>query len=292
MRTINWDNIARKWWKRMKYSTKWHSRYIKFKFYQFSAELQWKLEFSATILKIHFTERVNVLENLNHISILNWVASKKLKNFSLCYTLSLSKARTTKLCSSFRFIIWPEKQNSVTRNWGILKYFEKKWKLSWEMPSWIHEKSALFTTVSEYISVERALILLLWQIVVFSISADQRLSSNVQRSIRTETSLLGAEILWDLNPVLFKLFVVLLMFFRKKMYFYSYRLKTEVKILIFEFTIKKKIQPETRFVVFLTKAFFNSSFIIFEIFLPKYVGIQHIFEKINDSFFIKSSKLI
>ena len=47
-------------------------------------------------------------------------------------------------CWSLRFTNWPQNQNLETSKW-----FEKKWKLNWKMSSWIHEKSTLFTAVSE-----------------------------------------------------------------------------------------------------------------------------------------------
>ena len=37
---------------------------------QFSAKLQQELKFSATILKVHTTEREGAFENLNHITFL------------------------------------------------------------------------------------------------------------------------------------------------------------------------------------------------------------------------------
>ena len=42
----------------------------KFKLSHFSAELQQKLKFSATIFKVYYIKRENAFENLNHVSFL------------------------------------------------------------------------------------------------------------------------------------------------------------------------------------------------------------------------------
>ena len=77
MGTINCDNIVREWMAFQVLKKKEIS--------QLFTELQRKLKFSKTILKLHSTKRKKVFENLNPISLLTLVAPKKPKNLNYFY---------------------------------------------------------------------------------------------------------------------------------------------------------------------------------------------------------------
>ena len=95
--------VVRKWWKRIKWLTKWHPSYLKkIKIPHFFAELKQKLKFSAKILKVHSTKRENTFENLNHISFLIWVY-KKPQKFEFVISMARKKSELIILYCSLLF---------------------------------------------------------------------------------------------------------------------------------------------------------------------------------------------
>ena len=133
-----------------------------------------------------------MLWKLEPYQFFHLASNKKPKN-----SLPRKKVNKYFFIDYFYSAIWAENWNSKPCNWGTLKYFEKKWKLKWKISSESTKNqrcSKLFQRQSALFGADFAA-LKTWFLSSDQswISALQRLSGNVQRWIRTETTVIISE---------------------------------------------------------------------------------------------------
>ena len=151
------------------------------KFSQNSANWQQKTRVFATILKIHPYKRKIVFEKLNHVCFVTWAVTNNPKIQVWGKSLACTNMEQVNFCCSL-LVICAENQNYVTGNWGISKNLEKSKKKNKNCHSELFKNQRCFRGNQRCSEIFRK-----W-------------TALKQTWKYSESELISAEWLWDVNP--------------------------------------------------------------------------------------------